>query len=265
MTYEISRISYGVFFEANVYLLKNVENPDQSIIIDAPKKNFVQKSLDGIKKAGLKYEDISTIIITHSHYDHVQGLKDFKKELKKAQVVIHESEANDLKNGVFEMPRGSYLVTLFTKFIDFLNNRIGFLNYEGVEAEIVIKDKFRVDENCIVIHTPGHSKGSVSIIVDDKAFVGDLMYNNFKGWFGNYPWFFEDTNEMFKHWRKLINMGCKTFYPAHGMPFDSSVIEKFLKKYVPDENDEEEDKIKDDEEGEGEEESEEIEIDDIPE
>ena len=72
-----------------------------------------------------------------------------------------------------------------------------------------------------MIHTPGHSWGSVSVLLDSgEAFVGDLAMNMFPMRLKpGLPIFGDDVQVVKNSWRKLLDMGAKTVYPAHGKPF----------------------------------------------
>jgi hydroxyacylglutathione hydrolase len=65
------------------------------------------------------------------------------------------------------------------------------------------------------MNTPGHTTGSMSVIVDDEvALVGDTMFGVFKR--SVFPPFADDVSEMIKSWGKLLNSNCKFFLPSHG-------------------------------------------------
>lgn len=80
-----------------------------------------------------------------------------------------------------------------------------------------------------IVFTPGHSSGSISVILDTgDAFVGDMAMNGLPMTIGaNLPIFAENTSVLINSWRKLADMGLKRIYPAHGKPFS---IENLLKK-----------------------------------
>ncbi|MGD8385681.1 MAG: MBL fold metallo-hydrolase, partial [Desulfobacteraceae bacterium] len=107
---------------------------------------------------------------------------------------------------------------------------------EPIEADIVLEEEdFRLDEFGIegsIVWTPGHSPGSISVVLDSgDAFIGDMAMNGLPLTLGpTLPIFAEDVSALKNSWRKLINRGVKTIYPAHGTPFH---IEKLLKKVVP--------------------------------
>lgn len=80
-----------------------------------------------------------------------------------------------------------------------------------------------------VIHTPGHTEGSISLILSDgKAIVGDLMMGGilFKK-VPHYPLFANDISRLRESIRKIIQLSPKVIYASHGGPFSNLVVEKF--------------------------------------
>ena len=69
----------------------------------------------------------------------------------------------------------------------------------------------------------------VSVLLDSgDAFVGDMAMNGLPLTLGpSLPIFAEDMSAVKNSWRKLIGMGVKKIYPAHGKPFP---IEKLIRK-----------------------------------
>ena len=81
-----------------------------------------------------------------------------------------------------------------------------------------------------IIYTPGHSPGSISILLETgDAFVGDLAMNAFPLRLSPGLPIFADSLETVKEsWKNLLNKGAKVVYPAHGKPFSAEVIKKIL-------------------------------------
>jgi len=81
-----------------------------------------------------------------------------------------------------------------------------------------------------VIHTPGHSSGSVSILLETgEAFVGDMAMNKFPLRFSpGLPIFAEDGVKLNESWILLLDQGVKMVYPSHGEPFPADVIRKAI-------------------------------------
>jgi hypothetical protein len=81
-----------------------------------------------------------------------------------------------------------------------------------------------------VLHTPGHTPGSVNVLRDaGEAFVGDLAMNRFPlRFFPGLPIFADDLDAVSASWQLLLAQGARTVYPAHGKPFPSEVIQRAL-------------------------------------
>jgi hydroxyacylglutathione hydrolase len=76
------------------------------------------------------------------------------------------------------------------------------------------------------IHTPGHSSGSICVLLDTgEVFVGDMaMQAWFLRWKPGLPVLAEDLNQLVRSWKQLIQLGAKRVYPAHGLDFPIEVI-----------------------------------------
>ncbi|QKY69450.1 MBL fold metallo-hydrolase [Lentibacillus sp. CBA3610] len=103
------------------------------------------------------------ILLTHAHFDHIGGVGELRAHYN-LDVYLHENEASWLENPQYN---GSSL----------------FMGSEIVtdRAEQVLRPgKFQIGTIPFeVIHTPGHSPGSVSFIFYDDGFVisGDVLFN----------------------------------------------------------------------------------------
>ena len=104
------------------------------------------------------------------------------------------------------------------------------VNYDPVESEILVNGDLDLEDHGFsgkIIHTPGHTSGSLSILLEDhKALVGDTIFN--ASWSGIYPPFIQDEEELMRSWKLLEGSGIREFYPAHGKILDR---ERFLKAY----------------------------------
>jgi glyoxylase-like metal-dependent hydrolase (beta-lactamase superfamily II) len=81
-----------------------------------------------------------------------------------------------------------------------------------------------------ILHTPGHTLDSISVILDDgKTFVGDAAMNFLNFCQIRYrPIYAQDIDMVYKSWKKLIDYGAKYVYPAHGKPFP---VEEMVSSY----------------------------------
>jgi glyoxylase-like metal-dependent hydrolase (beta-lactamase superfamily II) len=230
-----------------------------AILIDSgePKKGKV--FLNGLKKTSIKPEEIQLIVLTHGHWDHIGSAAEIK-EITGAEIVMHKNEKHCLEESFKLMPPGVTIwgsildklvtwfiipfkhpgVTIWGSILDKLVTWfiIPFKHIRATEVDIVLKDEeFSLNDYGIkgkVIHTPGHSSGSVSILLDTgEAFVGDLAMNKFPLRLRpGLAIFAEDWPKLIESWQKLFDFGVKFVYPAHGDPFSADIIENELSKGI---------------------------------
>ena len=105
--------------------------------------------------------------------------------------------------------------------------------YDPVTADILLDGRYEISElgtDSYIIDTPGHTNGSVSLIIDNQhAFVGDTMFGFMKERI--IPGFANDIPELMRSWQILADTGCQFFYPGHGKPIDRERFESNFKKY----------------------------------
>ena len=205
---------------------------DQGVIMidgGAPKKS--EYFIKGIEKLDIKPEDINLIVITHGHWDHIGSVKAIK-DITGAKIALHYNEKDWLEKSLKPMPPG---VTPWGRiFYKIMKLFAPLINIPATEVDIVLGDeglslaKYGISGK--VVYTPGHSSGSVSVVLETgDVFVGDLAMNKFPLRLSpGLPIFAEDFHQVKKSWKLLLDQGIKTIYPAHGKPFSADVIRKVL-------------------------------------
>jgi len=198
---------------ANVYL---ITNGSQSILTDAGSKGAAKDILKKLRESGLEPQDVKLIILTHTHYDHCGGLKELQN-VTQANVLVHESEAENLTQGYGGFPKGTNLLGKLVSFIG-RNLARGLGRFEAVTPDIIIAERFDLQPYGIdgyVTPTPGHSPGSLCVIVAGKdAIVGDTLFGISRR--SVFPPFADDVDELLRSWKRLIDTGCQRFLPGHG-------------------------------------------------
>jgi hydroxyacylglutathione hydrolase len=171
---------------------------------------------------------LDLMVITHAHFDHVSAAIPLR-EATGAPVAVHRADAEWLRAGQVVWPSG------VTRWGKFGRNVIGplmmpFLRVAAMEPDLLLSDEgldlapYGVSGR--VVYTPGHTPGSVSVVLPSgEAFVGDLAMNGPPmclapsfGIFAHHP------ERVPESWRQLLALGVRTVYPAHGRPFPASAL-----------------------------------------
>lgn len=164
--------------QTNCYLL--VSDNELAIIDPGGDANLV---LDEIKKINVKPK---YIINTHYHFDHTLANQELQQAVG-ADIAIHKDEK---------------------KYIDFKADKFLQDNDKIKIGKIELK----------VIHTPGHTKGSICLLGDDIIFTGDTL---FKDGYGRTDLEGGSQKEIEKSLNKLksILKPGMAVYPGHGEVF----------------------------------------------
>ena len=141
--------------QCNCYVA-GCEKTREGVVIDAGGDADLISEI--VKKHSL---NIQYLICTHAHFDHVEGLKDLVT-LIKAPILLHEE---DLK--LYEdLPGQAQMFGLRAESAPLCNKYLK-------DADIITFG----EKSMKVLHTPGHSPGSVSLHVDDVVFTGDTIFS----------------------------------------------------------------------------------------
>lgn len=206
------------------YLLKS---PKGCILVDAGCKGNEQRFFDYLRKLGISPSEINLIIITHVHFDHVGGLA-LIKERCRCPVAVHINEAALLKEARIAVPPPTNSVR---RMFSSVSRKLVSIDrsFASVEPEILISKELLLDDfgfNGVVLFTPGHTRGSVSVLLrSGEAFIGDLASSfPFQSMFP----YAEEPEQVLESWKKIIDFGCRTIFPSHGNSFP---VEKLSKEY----------------------------------
>jgi len=179
------------------------------------------------KSIPIEPEEIQLIILTHGHADHV-GAASQVKNITGAKIAIHESDKGMFEQGEVVWP--SPVTTWGHVAIKIMIPLTSLFRFPGANVEEVIGDgglsllEYGIPGR--IIHTPGHTLGSVSVLLETgEAFVGCMTHNAppFRLRPG-LPIFAEDLSKLRDSWKLIIDQGAETIYPAHGDSFPIGVI-----------------------------------------
>lgn len=130
------------------YILEDDQTNLAAVIDPGDEPELIQEALE---KEGV---EVRYLLLTHGHYDHTTAVPALHRVYPQADIYIHQADANGA---------GSTLFPLAGEVDDLK------LYDEG--------DVIRLGDHEIqVLHTPGHSPGSVTLKVEDVLFTGDTLF-----------------------------------------------------------------------------------------
>lgn len=158
-------------FGSNVFL---IETESSLFMIDAGYPRYADKIL---KKINELHKKLTLIVITHGHFDHY-GCAAQVKRVTGAPVAIHEFDTECMCKGTTPLDSVNF-IGFFGRAILPLAEKI--FPPDCTCPDILLHDGDLLDNYGLkarIILTPGHTKGSCCIIVEDSiAFAGDLLIN----------------------------------------------------------------------------------------
>ncbi len=182
-------------FYKNGYLIY-FENENAAAIIDPGDEAYSLLNLAQEKQLTIEY-----ILLTHAHIDHIIGVKAIKNATE-ALIMLH--------------PEDEFLY-------EGLEDQAEWFGYPAESAPPI--DKYLHDNQILnigehhikIIHTPGHSPGSVSFLIENNLFCGDTL---FEGSIGRTDLEGGDYDKLIQSIkRKLFILPDDTIvYPGHGSP-----------------------------------------------
>ncbi|MDI9610672.1 MAG: MBL fold metallo-hydrolase [Archaeoglobales archaeon] len=186
---------------ANCYLLIDQK---KALIDVGGDTEFIIKAL----RRYIEPKELDYILLTHSHYDHAAVAGDFKGI---AKIAIHEEEMKLLR---------------LQRFVSVFG-----MKFKAFEPDLLLRggEEFDLGEMTLkVIHTPGHSPGSVCFYEPKKKwlFSGDTVFAY--GSFGRYDLPGGDGRQLLESIEKLSKLDVVNLYPGHEDIVEGNAKESIL-------------------------------------
>ena len=132
----------------NCYFLIDPDSNQMAVIDPGDEPERIQQAIE--QTGG----EVKYFLLTHGHYDHTTAVPSLHRVYPEAKIYIHQADANGT---------GTHLFPLAGEVDDLL------LYDEGDTLDLG-------GHTIYVMHTPGHSPGSVTLKVDDVLFTGDTLF-----------------------------------------------------------------------------------------
>jgi glyoxylase-like metal-dependent hydrolase (beta-lactamase superfamily II) len=131
---------------------------DELTLIDTGLRSSSPQIVDFIHHLGRSPEEISLIILTHNHIDHMGSLVELK-QLTSARTAVHKADIGERK---YIPSTGSRYKLTVTQLSSSLRS-VFSIKLEDIDIQLEGGETFSPLGGLEVIHTPGHTPGSVSL------------------------------------------------------------------------------------------------------
>ena len=184
---------------SNIYVFGG----DTITIVDSGNGAEENRIMPKLKEIFSKKPNVSKTVLTHFHFDHIRGLDELT-EAYVMDILIHKEEV---------------------PFFSHLNSkRIKEMN----AGDKIFFGEYLLD----IIHTPGHSPGSVCLYEKKTKFLisGDTVFPN--GSFGRYDFPFGNHKALLQSLKRLTEIDVKAMLPGHGLPTFSRVNQQIKRSFM---------------------------------
>ena len=216
----------------SVYLVPGVRGANSYVLLGKEGVAVVDTGMGGNASKIAKFvgtldkepASIAYIVLTHSDMDHSGSVAQLK-ELTKAKVAIHRSDAPRLSGEMKLKEVKGAMGALFAIMSP-------FIRFKPVKPDILLEDSSMIG-GLTVVHTPGHTDGSVSLYLPGEVlFVGDALRTNKKELpVLSHSAMTVNMDQARESVRKIVELKFEYLLPGHGPPITSNASAK-LKEFV---------------------------------
>jgi glyoxylase-like metal-dependent hydrolase (beta-lactamase superfamily II) len=170
------------------------------VLVDTSVDDTAKDIFNWLRKNGRAPGDLTSVVVTHTHPDHVLGLKAIKSRAPGAKIAVHRDDADFVaRTKVYPGPPGPQ-------------------RHEAVNVDVRLEDGQKY-EGFLVIHTPGHTPGHLSLLdTERKILVAGDSLNNEKGLGPMSDKYNIDPAQHRQSIKKLANYEFETILFGHGGP-----------------------------------------------
>lgn len=208
-----SKISHGQ--DASVFLVRGL---DRAVLIDAGAGRGSEIIWNHIQQLSINPQDLSTLILTHGHVDHMGGAAFFQGHTG-CRIVAHELDRRAIESGDPVRTGASwYSLTLPPLTVD----RV----LTAPAEEIPLGG----GEKIICLHTPGHTPGSISPYLDrdgQRILFGQDIHGPFLKEFG------ADLDDWRASMQRLLELRADFLCEGHfGIYRSQAEVRQYIEHYL---------------------------------
>jgi glyoxylase-like metal-dependent hydrolase (beta-lactamase superfamily II) len=199
---------------ANSYLIQ--ESDGSLILIDAGMSTGGKKILEHVKTNLSKQpSDLKTHVLTHARIDHIRGVSATKKATGRRLQFTSRMPIFYRERKKLPPPKGAtgFIFRIFSVFIQ----------SPAVQPDIGLSENDKIGSSLSVVHTPGHTPGSISLHDQGRklVFVGNAITNRGGKPQGSIKQFSVDLQQADRSVQKISTFDFETLLSGHGDPVKS--------------------------------------------
>ncbi len=196
------------------------------LVVDAGMPHAAFRIVRKIRALGHAPREVRLILLTHGHIDHAGGARALQRATG-APIALHRADLPLVATPELKMPPGR------TKAIDLIGSVIQAFAWavplETFAPDICVEDGQSLREFGLaarVVHTPGHTDGSISVLFDEGTmFVGDAILNLIRV---SFPLWWQDAAAAHGSACKIHSLQPRLCYSGHGRAFGAGQLDAFV-------------------------------------
>src|SRR5437667_3116559 len=231
-SWQLMKVAEGVYRvparAANAYL---VEADNGLVLVDTGLPGSEKRILKAIAGLGREPSDVKLILLTHRHLDHIGSAAALKKETS-GMLVSHPFEKPYVAGTlVIITPRAwslyARIVRRVLAVVSSTMKLFRLIKYHPVHVDEAADEESVLEKDGLdgsIVWTPGHTKGSVSLFLNESkvAIIGDLLTSK-RGKLVE-PMFMENTSQTRSSVQRILDLDPVTLCPGHGKPLPPSTV-----------------------------------------
>jgi glyoxylase-like metal-dependent hydrolase (beta-lactamase superfamily II) len=213
---------------SNAYLIKD----KKTILVDSGAPHQADRLLAAVQKAGVTPQDLALILHTHGHFDHAGSTAELKRRLR-IPSAVHVNDAFMLRKGINgEIKPRNFEARLIKALVP--------NSFEPSEPDILLEEEMTLTDFGVdgkIIFTPGHTTGSISVLFNTEAIIGDALMGGWAGGalFGsrpNYHYYIDDLDQLHGSLQRIMSYKLSKLYVGHGGPLTTADVRARFSKVL---------------------------------
>jgi glyoxylase-like metal-dependent hydrolase (beta-lactamase superfamily II) len=211
-------------FAVKAYLLVG----ERPILVDTGIAGSTEHILGALARQGFVPRDLALIVLTHAHRDHTGSARELSIRCD-APIAIHRADAVHLRTGSDAPIVGRSVTGRVLAGVIGRSKTNGDSHHAALEPDFLLEggeplSAWGVDAT--VLHTPGHTDGSVSLLLDSgEAIVADLLSAAFARRGTPAPGMFAvDREAMDASIREVVERAPRLTYVSHAHAFPLAAL-----------------------------------------